>query len=136
MYTGWLKTFTEYYRRQTRNILSLMTDALSQDSKKKFIWAEISYLDLWWNEQTDAKKEQFKRYGAQLDFWGVQWENCAVTTCIYVHTGILYRLVSNGQLEIVTGGWVMNDEANTHYFAMLDQLIEGHLWLQANIPGQ
>jgi len=46
------------------------------------------------------------------------------------------RLVYNGQIEIVTGGWVMNDEANTHYFSMIDQLVEGHTWMQRHLPGQ
>ena len=63
---GWLRTFEDYYRRQTRNILTLMTDALSADSRRKFVWAEISYLDLWWNEQSEHKKEQFRRFIVQF----------------------------------------------------------------------
>lgn len=38
-----------------------MTEALSNDIKKKFVWAEISYLDLWWNEQGSGMREKFKK---------------------------------------------------------------------------
>lgn len=38
-----------------------MTEALSNDIRKKFVWAEISYLDLWWNEQGSGMREKFKK---------------------------------------------------------------------------
>lgn len=58
---GWLKTFEDYYSSQTRNILTLITDALLADTKRRFIWAEISYLDLWWQEQSPGRRDQFRR---------------------------------------------------------------------------
>ena len=100
---GWLKTFQQYYVAQTRQILNNVVDGLNEDASRRFIWAEISYFDLWWNEQSAEKR------------------------------GIAKKLIENGQLEIVTGGWVMNDEANTHYYAMIDQMIEGHQWLKQNL---
>ncbi|XP_028402374.1 alpha-mannosidase 2-like [Dendronephthya gigantea] len=100
---GWIKTLDAYYQDQTRHILDNVVDALALDKRRKFIWAEMSYLSMWWEEVDDRRKKLFKEQ------------------------------VKNGQMEIVTGGWVMNDEANTHYFAMIDQLIEGQQWLEANI---
>ncbi|XP_043951813.1 alpha-mannosidase 2 [Gambusia affinis] len=100
---GWLKTFDGYYRDQTRHILDNMLVKLGEDSRRKMIWAEISYFSQWWNHIDDQKR------------------------------ALVRRLVGAGQLELVTGGWVMADEANSHYFAMLDQLMEGHQWLQTHL---
>ena len=45
------------------------------------------------------------------------------------------RLAQEGRFEFVQGGWVQNDEANTHYFAIFNQMLDGHDWLKKNIPG-
>lgn len=100
---GWVKTLDEYFIAQTNNIITKMVDKLTEDPAVKFVWAEISYLSMWWERQGSGARDKFK------------------------------RLVDRGQLEIVTGGWVMPDEANSHYYAVIDQLIEGHQWLEKEL---
>ncbi|XP_036029588.1 alpha-mannosidase 2 [Onychomys torridus] len=100
---GWLKTFNDYFRDKTQYIFNNMVLKLKEDSSRKFMWSEISYLSKWWDIIDNPKKEAVK------------------------------SLLQSGQLEIVTGGWVMPDEATAHYFALIDQLIEGHQWLERNL---
>lgn len=100
---GWLKTFNDYFRDKTQYIFNNMVLKLKEDSRRKFMWSEISYLAKWWDMIDIPKKEAVK------------------------------SLLQGGQLEIVTGGWVMPDEATPHYFALIDQLIEGHQWLEKNL---
>ena len=102
---GWIKTFEKYYQDQTRHILDSMVTKLTQYKDMKFIWAEISYLSMWWAEQTLATRQA------------------------------VLGLLEQGRLEVVTGGYVMPDEANSHYSALLEQLMYGHEWCNLNLNG-
>lgn len=37
-----------------------MITKLSEESQRKFIWAEVSYLSLWWDEVSDEHRQKFK----------------------------------------------------------------------------
>jgi Glycosyl hydrolases family 38 N-terminal domain/Alpha mannosidase middle domain/Glycosyl hydrolases family 38 C-terminal domain len=100
---GWLKTFDQYFRDQTKGIISTVVEALMKDRRRTFIWAEISYFSWWWEEQTDTVRSSVR------------------------------QLLDNGQLEFVTGGWVQPDEANSELYAMEIQLQEGHDWIRNNV---
>ncbi|CAF1114091.1 unnamed protein product [Adineta ricciae] len=100
---GWLNTFEQYFKHVTKHILTTIVTMLGKNANYRFVWAEMSFLSLWWDQATNDQRE------------------------------LLKKALHSKQLEIVTGGWVMNDEANTHYFAMLDQLIEGHQFIEQNI---
>lgn len=100
---GWIRTVEEYYLEKTQHIIDSVVHALLKDARRKFIWEEMSYLERWWRDASDSNRKN------------------------------LIKLVKNGQLEIVGGGWVMNDEANSHYFAIIEQMMEGNLWLKDTI---
>ncbi|XP_055908577.1 alpha-mannosidase 2 [Eupeodes corollae] len=100
---GWLKTFVNYFQSDSRQILNLVITKMQEYTDMTFIWSEISFLQLWWDQAHPTKQRALK------------------------------RLIKSGRFEITTGGWVMTDEANVHLFPMLDQLIEGHQWLRINL---
>uniref|UniRef100_A0A182Q2M7 Alpha-mannosidase n=1 Tax=Anopheles farauti TaxID=69004 RepID=A0A182Q2M7_9DIPT len=100
---GWIQTFDEYYERSTKHIFANMLRHLDENASLKFIWAEISYFANWYDKLASEQKD------------------------------IVKRLVKNRQLEFVTGGWVMSDEANSHWYSMLLQLTEGQTWLKTRL---
>lgn len=64
---------------------------LKKDSTKRFIYVEIAYFWIWWNEQNDEMKQ------------------------------LVRMLVNEKRLEFVNGGWCMNDEASTYYEDIINQ---------------
>ena len=98
---GWIKTFDDYFQSQTKHILTTVVNSLAKDKRRKFIWAEISYFEWWWKEQSTEIQS------------------------------LTRKLIHNKQFEFVTGGWVQPDEANTQLYAMEIQLQEGHDFLRS-----
>ncbi|KAK7113102.1 lysosomal alpha-mannosidase-like [Littorina saxatilis] len=88
---GWLSTVDQYYYEQVQYILDSVIPELEKDPSKRFIYVEIAFFARWYREQDDAT----------------------------MHT--VQRLVDEGRLEFILGGWSMNDEGATHYNAIIDQ---------------
>jgi len=100
---GWHKTVDNYFDEQTKQTLNNMVDKLQLYPNMTFVWAETVFLSMWWSELSQEKRNS------------------------------VVQLLKRGQLEIVGGSWVVPDEANPHYFALIDQMVEGHQWLKDNI---
>lgn len=94
--TGWVETFDQYYYGYVETILNSVVKSLSENPRRRFIFVETAFFMRWWREQNEFMRSRFK------------------------------RLVNNGQLEFISGGWSMNDEAVSHYSAIIDQMTLGH----------
>ena len=106
---GWIKTVDQYYygsdqelaKGAVQFILDTVTTELASDPDKRFVYAEMAFLHRWWLEQDNATQERVR------------------------------TLVADDRLQFVSGGWCMNDEATTHYSAIIDQMSLGHSFIEA-----
>lgn len=103
---GWLKTVDEYYYGANNSIqhagvqyiLDSVMEALANsepDLPRHFIYVEIAFFIRWYRQQDEKTQQRVRQF------------------------------VSSGQLEFINGGWCMNDEAATHYNAIIDQMTLG-----------
>ncbi|KAL7638179.1 UNVERIFIED_CONTAM: hypothetical protein RMT77_011804 [Armadillidium vulgare] len=109
---GWVYTVDEYYNssytfiktayvlKSVKDILTSSVDMLLQNSSRKFVYGEIAFFSMWWNEQTELLKKQVK------------------------------KLVKSGQFEFVNGGWSQNDEATPYYSDVIDQITLGQTFIK------
>ncbi|XP_071068858.1 lysosomal alpha-mannosidase-like isoform X2 [Dasypus novemcinctus] len=105
---GWLQTVDQYFYDTKNNIhyvgvqyiLDSVVSALLAKPTRRFIYVEMAFFTRWWHQQTNATK------------------------------AIVQDLVRQGRLEFANGGWVMNDEATTHYGAIVDQMTLGLRFLE------
>ncbi|KAI6218663.1 Alpha-mannosidase [Aphelenchoides fujianensis] len=90
----------EGYAATTNRILDAALAELEANADLRFIFAEIAFFERWWAGLAASEQKRVR------------------------------SLLHGGQLEIVTGGWVMNDEASSHVFSIVMQLFEGHEFLR------
>jgi hypothetical protein len=104
---GWLKTLDEYFDGERRDIqwtdvrteLNSVISALTADPKRKFCEVEMKFFKMWWDVQDESVRAETK------------------------------RLVANGQLELINGGWSMHDEACPNYDDMIENMYIGHKFI-------
>ncbi|XP_033223798.1 lysosomal alpha-mannosidase-like [Belonocnema kinseyi] len=100
---GWLKTVDQYYFGHRNDIqiagvqyiINSAVKSLQENPERRFIYVETAFLWKWWLRQDEKEKAAVR------------------------------SLIDEGRLEIIGGGWSMNDEAVTHYHSIIDQFTWG-----------
>jgi len=100
--TGWQVTVDQYFFDNVYYVLDTVVPRLADNPDRHFIYVEIGFFARWWDQQPERVKNMTR------------------------------RVVKNGQLEFINGGWCMHDEASPYYVAMVDQTTRGHMFLKKN----
>ncbi len=97
---GWNLTPEEYYAQKVQHILDTVIVALETDERRKFSQAEVYFFERWWQSQDSIVREKVK------------------------------KLVKEGRLEFVNGGWVASDEACPTFEDFIINILAGHEFLE------
>ena len=100
---GYRKTFSGYYSSEVKSIISTVLEALKEAPNRRFVWEEVSFFSVWWEQASEGDRSLVK------------------------------QLVGSGQLEFIGGGWVMHDEATTSAFGVLNQMSLGLKFLNESL---
>ena len=98
--SGWLDTYEGYYQKQVSRILTGVVYYLEGHPEKRFTWANTSFFERWYRTQQTIVKDKVK------------------------------KLIANGQLEFVGGGWVLTDEATVDFQSHIENLDTGLRYLR------
>lgn len=71
---GWLKTFVNYFQSDSRQILNLIITKMQEYTDMTFIWSEISFLQLWWDQAHPTKQRALKKLiqSGRFEVWFYQ----------------------------------------------------------------
>ncbi|CAG2107047.1 unnamed protein product [Medioppia subpectinata] len=97
---GWLKTVDQYYYGSQSHHKVAGVHRCCGQSTGGSSTSSTAFFWKWWRDQSEEHRTQVR------------------------------ALVNEGRLEFISGGWVMHDEANTHYQSIIDQMTWGHRRLQ------
>lgn len=50
----------QYFEKQAKDIITNIVEALNKNQERKFIFAEMSYLSMWWDEVSPKLKDMAK----------------------------------------------------------------------------
>jgi hypothetical protein len=141
---GWRDTFEGYHRAFASRIHPSVVLALAADHRKRFAFADVSFLARWLEETGDASVPPTCAYDpkppphateTRLDAsWRRHTQRGAraarafateETACPKTWSTLCRRLVREGRLDVVGGGWVSHDEATTPVDLAAAQYDEG-----------
>ncbi|KAJ2732210.1 mannosyl-oligosaccharide 1,3-1,6-alpha-mannosidase activity protein [Coemansia sp. BCRC 34962] len=98
---GWNLSFDGYYHRSVREVMRRVVSELWLDSRRRFTWGDLAFIDMWLSDEGDRPHGGMLRGAPETLTW----------------RQAVQRLVVEGRWEMVSGTYVSPDEGLTTWWA-------------------